>query len=64
LQKTNFFNARKDIEAKLNVNEKKAFHNLLRRIKELGVIEMDFERAQDAYRFESMIYPIYIAWKL
>ena len=51
---------KRDIEAKLNENEKKVFHNFLRKIRELGVIEADIERGLGAYRFVNEIYPIYI----
>lgn len=52
---------KKDVEAMLNEEEKKVFHNFLRRIRELGVIEADVERGPGAYRFVNEIYPIYIA---
>ena len=52
---------KKDVEAMLNEEEKKVFHNFLRRIRELGVIETDVERGPGAYRFVNEIYPIYIA---
>ncbi|RMD94491.1 MAG: hypothetical protein D6813_02130, partial [Calditrichaeota bacterium] len=51
---------KQDIEKMLNENEKKVFHNFLRRIKELGVIEADVEHGRGAYRFVNEIYPIYI----
>ncbi len=51
---------KRDVEKKLNETEKKVFHNFLRRIKELGVIETDIERGKGAYRFVNEIYPIYI----
>ena len=51
---------KKDIEARLNEDEKKVFHNFLRRMKELGVIETDIERGRGAYKFVNEIYPIYI----
>ena len=49
-----------DVEARLNESEKKVFHNFLRRMRELGVIEKDMERGLGAYRFVNEIYPIYI----
>ncbi len=51
---------KRDVEARLNVDEKRVFHNFLRRIIELGVIEVDIERGRGAYRFVNEIYPIYI----
>lgn len=51
---------KKDVEAKLNANEKKVFHNFLRKIRELGVIEIDVEEERGTYRFVNEIYPIYI----
>jgi len=51
---------KKEVEAKLSEEEKKVFHNFLKRIKELGVIESDFEAGRGAYRFVNEIYPIYI----
>lgn len=51
---------KREIEARLNDNEKRVFHNFLRRFRELGVIETDMERGLGAYRFVNEIYPIYI----
>ena len=51
---------KKDVEARLSAEEKKVFHNFLRRMRELGVIEVDIERGRGAYRFVNEIYPIYI----
>ena len=51
---------KKDVEARLNENEKKVFHNFLRRMKDLGVIESDLESGKGAYSFVNEIYPIYI----
>jgi len=51
---------KKDVETRLNGEEKKVFHNFLKRMRELGVIEGDFERGRGAYRFVNEIYPIYI----
>ena len=51
---------KKDIEKRLNQEERKVFHNFLRRIKQLGVIEDDIERGRGAYRFVNELYPIYI----
>lgn len=51
---------KKDVEATLNESEKRVFHNFLRRIRELGVIETDIEKERGTYRFVNEIYPIYI----
>jgi hypothetical protein len=51
---------KKDVEKRLNENEKKVFHNFLRRGRELGMIETDIEKGVGAYRFVNEIYPIYI----
>ncbi len=51
---------KREVEALLNENEQKVFHNFLRRTRELGVIERDMERGLGAYRFVNEIYPIYI----
>jgi len=51
---------KREVEVKLNANEKKIFDNFLRRIKGLGVIEPDIERGRGAYRFVNEIYPVYI----
>ena len=51
---------KRDVEVRLNEDEKSVFHNFLRRIRELGVIEADVERGPGAYRFVNEIYPIYI----
>jgi len=51
---------KKDVEAKLNDRERKVFHNFLRKIRELGVIEPDIEKGRGAYRFVNEIYPLYI----
>jgi hypothetical protein len=51
---------KKDVEERLNEKEKKVFHNFLRRMRELGVIEPDIEEGRGAYRFVNKLYPIYI----
>lgn len=51
---------KKNLEAILNGNEKRVFHHFLRKMRELGVIEIDREGGVGAYRFANEIYPIYI----
>ena len=51
---------KKEVEAKLTENEKKVFHNFLRRIRDLGVIKADSEKGRGVYSFVNEIYPLYI----
>jgi hypothetical protein len=51
---------KKDVEERLSGNEQKVFHNFLRRMRELAVIEPDREGGRGAYRFVNELYPIYI----
>ncbi len=51
---------KKEVGSRLNEREKKVFHNFLKRMKDLGVIESDLEKGTGAYRFVNEIYPIYI----
>jgi hypothetical protein len=51
---------KRDVEAKLKESDKRVFHNFLRRMRDLGIIETDLERGTGAYKFVNEIYPIYI----
>lgn len=51
---------KKDMEAKLSEQEKKVFHNFLKKMRELGIIEQDTDRERGAYKFVNDIYPVYI----
>ncbi len=51
---------KRDIEKRLNVNERKVFNNFLRKMRELGVITPDIEGGRGTYRFTNMLYPVYI----
>lgn len=51
---------KRDIEAKLDEKEKKVFHNFLRKLMDLEVIEHDLEKGRGSYRFVNEIYPVYI----
>lgn len=51
---------KKDVEESLDEDEKKVFHNFLRRMRDLGVIEVDREKGRGIYRYVNEIYPIYI----
>ena len=48
------------METRLNESEKRVFHNFLRRIRELGVIETDIEKGLVAYRFVNEISHLYM----
>jgi hypothetical protein len=52
---------KREVEANLTEPEKKVFHNFLRKMRELGVIESDLEHGRGAYRFVNEMYPIYIS---
>lgn len=52
--------SKRDVEARLNENEKRVFNNFLRKLRDLGIIESDIERGRGAYRFVNEIYPVYI----
>lgn len=52
--------SKKDIEVKLNEEEKKVFQNFLNKLKELDIIEPLPEGKRGSYRFVNFIYPIYI----
>jgi len=49
-----------EFEANLNKDEQKVFHNFIRKIKDLGVIEADIERGRGTYKFVNEIFPLYI----
>ncbi len=51
---------KKEIEDRLNSNEKKVFHNFLQKMKELEVIEIDKESGPGSYRYVNEIYPVYV----
>jgi len=48
------------ISKKLSEEEKRVFHNFIKRMKKLGVIENDPEGGRGSYRFVNEIYPVYI----
>jgi hypothetical protein len=52
--------SRADVESKLNENEQKVFHNFLKRLRDLGIIESNLEQGRGSYRFVNEIYPIYM----
>jgi len=51
---------KKEIDAKLDPEEKRVFNNFLRKMRELGVIESDADRGSGAYRFVNLMFPLYI----
>lgn len=51
---------KKDLERRLNDNERKVLHNFLRRLRQLGVIEADTEQERGTYRFVNDLYRVYI----
>jgi len=51
---------KREVEARLNENEKGVFNNFLKKLRDLGIIEPDMERGKGAYRFVNAIYPVYI----
>ncbi|MCX7726621.1 MAG: ATP-binding protein [Chitinispirillaceae bacterium] len=51
---------KKEVEKRLDTNEKSVFHNFLRKFRELGVIEPDIEKGRGFYKFVNEIYPVYI----
>ena len=46
--------------SRLDEDERKVFDNLLRRLRELGIVEQDVEGGRGAYRFVNELYPLYI----
>ena len=51
---------RSEVMSRLDENESKVFDNLLRRLRELGIVEQDLEAGRGAYRFVNELYPLYI----
>lgn len=51
---------KREIEEKLDENEKKVFHNFLTKMRELGIIISDKERGKGSYKFVNNLYPVYI----
>ena len=51
---------RQQIATRLTAEELKVFDNLLRRLRELGVVERDAEGGRGAYRYTNQIYPLYM----
>ncbi|MCD4727110.1 MAG: hypothetical protein K8R46_05590, partial [Pirellulales bacterium] len=49
-----------DMETLLNENEKLVFHNFLRKMTQLGVIELDIDEGRGAYRFVNSLFLTYI----
>jgi len=51
---------KQDVENRLETHEKKVFNNFLRKMTQLGVIEIDRDEGRGAYRFVNTLYPLYI----
>ena len=51
---------RQQMASRLTSEELKVFDNLLRRLRQLGVVERDTEGGRGAYRYTNEIYPMYM----
>ncbi|PHP45282.1 hypothetical protein B6V01_004800 [Methanosarcinales archaeon ex4572_44] len=51
---------KKEIEARLNEEERKVFHNFLRKMREQGIIVPDIESGRGSYKFVNLLYSVYI----
>lgn len=51
---------RQRIASILTDEEFRVFDNLLRRLRELGVVEIDYEGGRGAYKYTNQIYPVYM----
>ena len=51
---------RQQIESRVSEEEFRVFDNLLRRLRELGVVETDPESGRGAYKYTNQIYPVYM----
>jgi len=51
---------KREIEAELNEEERKVFHNFLRKMREQGIIVLDIESGRGYYKFVNLLYAVYI----
>ena len=51
---------RQQIASILTEEEFRVFDNLLRRLRELGVVEINYEGGRGAYKYTNQIYPVYL----
>jgi hypothetical protein len=51
---------KKDVESDLSAEEKKVFHNFLKKMRELGVLDQEKEAGPGAYVFTNRIYGLYV----
>lgn len=51
---------RKEVMGRLDKDEQKVFHNLIRRLRDLGIVKRDVEEGRGAYRFVNALYPVYM----
>ena len=48
------------MRSRIDEDERRVFDNLLRRLRELGIVEQDVEEGRGAYRFLNALYPVYM----
>ena len=51
---------RQQIASGVSEEEFRVFDNLLRRLRQLGVVEIDHEGGRGAYKYTNQIYPVYM----
>ena len=51
---------RQQIASRVSEEEFRVFDNLLRRLRQLGVVEIDHEGGRGAYKYTNQIYPVYM----
>ena len=51
---------RGEVRSRIDADELKVFDNLLRRLRELGIVEQDVDEGPGAYRFVNGLYPVYM----
>ena len=51
---------RSEVRSRIDEDELKVFDNLLRRLRELGIVERDVDEGPGAYRFVNALYPVYM----
>lgn len=51
---------RREIANEITTDERRVLDNLLRRLRDLGVVEQDREQIPGTYRFTNQLYPVYL----
>lgn len=51
---------RSEVRSRIDADELNVFDNLLRRLRELGIVEQDVDEGPGAYRFVNGLYPVYM----